>query len=69
MPIGMTLTQKQRADIEFAGQTNDQRRKSMKRMSKVVEVDESQDIEKPRSNKKNAADDYNEALQNLESIA
>lgn len=41
-------------------------------MTKIVEVDESQDVEKPRSNKKHAndiiADNHNQ-LQSVESLA
>jgi len=40
-------------DIEFAGQSSAQKRQSIKKMSSIVEVDESQDIENPKKLGKN----------------
>merc|ERR1711990_729575 len=46
MPIEKPVREKQRpSDIEFAGQTLDQKRKSIKQMSKIVEADESSEID------------------------
>lgn len=44
--MGIDVNRKpQPSDIEFAGQTMDQKRKSIKQMSKIVEVNESQDVD------------------------
>lgn len=54
MSISVAGGQKQSAsDIEFAGQTMDQKRKSIKQMSKIVEVNESQDIDADDAKKPN----------------
>lgn len=51
MSIG--VAPKQSGDIEFAGQTMDQKRKSIKQMSKIVEVNESQDADDVKYHKQN----------------
>lgn len=54
MPIIKTSGNQISNDIEFAGQTADQKRKSIKQMSKIVEVDEDlEDSKKPNKNKVN----------------
>lgn len=54
MPIGKKQVPKANAgsDLEFAGQTLDQKRKSIKAMSKIVEVDESHDLEDYKKHRK-----------------
>lgn len=52
------------SDIEFAGQTSSQKRKSIKQMSSIVEVDESQDIENQKKGKQDGTQ-----LQSIASMA
>lgn len=52
------------SDIEFAGQTSAQKRRSIKQMSSIVEVDESQDIENQKKGKQDGTQ-----LQSIASIA
>lgn len=52
------------SDIEFAGQTSSQKRKSIKQMSSIVEVDESQDMENQKKGKQDGTQ-----LQSIASMA
>jgi len=53
MPIGLNGSMKRpNQDIEFAGQTDLQKRQSIKKMARIVEVNESNDLEDSDRNKK-----------------
>merc|ERR1712087_510453 len=53
MPIGLNSSMKRpNQDIEFAGQSDAQKRQSIKKMAKIVEVNESNDLEDSDRNKK-----------------
>lgn len=68
MTMPMRGSFKQKKDIEFAGQTADQKRRSLKAMSKIVEVDESAaDMESGKRGKKNM-DILNHDSNNIQSI-
>lgn len=45
MPIKPSKDNKVAQDIEFAGQSLDKQRKSLKQMSKMIKADESADLE------------------------